>query len=82
MVDLSYLSQPQLKFLTLTHQYSKAGAGSELSLAAFSPDVCIMFARHFGLDTANYEVKEIDKTIIGIEKFLLVASVCLSFLIN
>ena len=59
MVDLSYLSQPQLKFLTLTHQYREAEAGSDLSLAAFSPDVCIMFARHFGLETANYEVKEI-----------------------
>ena len=66
VVDLSYLSQPQLKFLTLTHQYSEAEAGSDLSLAAFSPDVCIMFARHFGLETANYEVKEIDYTIIGI----------------
>ena len=59
MVDLSYLSQPQLKFLTLTHQYREGEAGSDLSLSAFSPDVCIMFARHFGLDTANFEVIEV-----------------------
>ena len=56
MVDLSHLSQPQLKFLTLTHQYREGEGGSDLSLSAFSPEVCIMFARHFSLDTANFEV--------------------------
>ena len=59
MVDLSHLSQPQLKFLTLTHQYREGEAGSDLSLSAFSPDVCIMFARYFGLDTANFEMIEV-----------------------
>lgn len=58
VVDLSYLDQPQLKFLTLTHQYRETGETAHTSLAAFSPDVCIEFARHFGLDTAEYEVME------------------------
>merc|ERR1739838_767889 len=51
VVDLSYLEEPKLKFLTLTAQYSK-----DDSLCAIPPDVCIEFARTFGLDTANYEI--------------------------
>ena len=54
VVDLSYLSQPQLKFLAFTDQYSSSQQ-EEPSLVAFAPDVSLEFAKEVGLDTANYE---------------------------
>ena len=60
VVDLSYLDQPQLKFLTFTLQYCETNSNS--SLSAFSPDTCITFARHFGLETAEYETIRAEDT--------------------
>jgi len=53
VVDLSYLHNPKLKFLTLTTQYTLQG---NTGLCALPPHACIDFARSVGLDTANYEV--------------------------
>eukprot|EP00092_Neocalanus_flemingeri_P011904 GFUD01012836.1.p1 GENE.GFUD01012836.1~~GFUD01012836.1.p1 ORF type:complete len:710 (+),score=159.73 GFUD01012836.1:83-2212(+) len=56
VVDLSYLKEPKLKFLTMTAQYSKQDHDQGISsLSALPPDACIEFARILGLDTANYE---------------------------
>ena len=55
VVDLSFLKEPKLKFLTLTTQYSTQDSQN---LCAMAPDACIDFARTLGLDTANYEIVE------------------------
>ena len=55
VVDLSHLAQPQLKFLAFTRQYSPARQGETTSLVAFAPHHSLEFARHVGLDTAQYE---------------------------
>jgi len=52
VVDLSFLKEPTLKFLTLTGQYSKQ---EKEKLCAVPPDACIEFAKTLGLETANYE---------------------------
>ena len=61
VVDLSHLPQPQLKFLTFTKQYND-NVDAKTSLSAFSPDICIEFARYFSLDTANYDVITAEET--------------------
>jgi len=66
VVDLSYLDQPQLKFLTFTSQYQsndQEKSDTDIqSLTTFSPDTCIEFARFFGLDSAEYEVVSVKET--------------------
>ena len=55
VVDLSHLTQPGLKFLSLTGQYRESSEELLTSYTGLPPDLCLDLATALGLDTVKYE---------------------------
>jgi len=59
VVDLSYLSQPELKFLCFTEPYTEKE--NHTSLTSLPPNIALEIGRKFGLNPTKYEIITVDQ---------------------